>query len=907
MERIVTLRSLVESLAPRGEAPALVAFKRHGSETWSYEKLFDSAVRLAAGLQQGALKPGEPAVLMAPNRPEWVAACLGVMAAGGVVVPLDVQLGDDTLGKILADAEPKVVFTSKEFAARFEKLTGSRKPTIALLDADESEERSWCSLLSDEPADLPRPKPEDFVTMFYTSGTTGPPKGVPLTHANIAFQLNSVAAAKIVTPTDRLILPLPFHHVYPFVIGTLTPLALGLPIILPHSLTGPEIVRALREGEATVLAGVPRLYRALISGVESRLESAGRIRGGLMRNLLALSIYLRKQFGWRVGKVLLAPLHRKMAPSLRVAASGGAALETELSYKIEGLGWKIATAYGLTETSPLLTIDPPGVHRIGTVGKAFPEVELRVAEIEATEDEEENGAREKGATGEGEIQARGPGVFQGYRNQPEKTRESFTEDGWFRTGDLGFIDDDGYLTITGRASTLIVMEGGKKVQPDNLEDAYAEHPFIGEIGVLKKDRKLVGLIVADINEIQKAGKEDVEPAVRAALDERFKALPSYQRLTDFAITREPLPRTRLGKIRRHLLVERYDRAKSGDEAPAQVKGGPISPDEMSQEDRALLEHRLPREVWEWIAGRFPERRITPDTSLGLDLGVDSMEWLNLTLEIRERMGVEIGDEAIARIETIRDLMHEVEESAEAGETVDAAPPLENPEEALSDQQRAWLKPLNKIQLFFAWILYLKVKFLMSVFYRIEVRGLEKLPADGPFVITPNHTSYLDPFAVVAALGFKRLRRTRFAGWTGIAFANPLFRFASRLAQAVPIDAERGLMSSLAFGAAVLKNGENLVWFPEGMRSPKGNLLPFKGGLGLILENFPDVRVVPAFIEGAFEAWPVGKSLPQPGKLRVTFGDPIRPRELESRGEGEQPRERMMQSLHSRVSELITSA
>jgi long-chain acyl-CoA synthetase len=901
MEKLRTLQSLIEDLAAHGDRPAVLALHKEGTERWSYAELADRVRRLAVGLiQEGGVGRGDPVALLAGNRPEWLAACLAVIQAGAVVVPLDVQFGDDALAHVLSDSGARLLFTTADQASRLERLDIKAGLTPILLDAGSEDERSWRRLLTDRAGDLPPIEKDDPATLFYTSGTTGPPKGVPLSHGNLAFELNALLEAKLVTADDRILLPLPLHHIYPFVIGMLAPLMFGLPIILPHSLTGPQMVRALKEGEATMILGVPRLYRALHAAIEARSRSGGRVAGALFKASAGLSTWLRRRLGLRVGKVLLRPVHRQFGPQLRVLVSGGAALNPELAWKLEGLGWSVGSGYGLTETAPILTLDPPGRGRIGSVGQPLPGVEIRI-DTSAQPAAPQQAEGKQGRYEEGEILARGPNVFAGYHDLPDKTVEAFTDDGWFRTGDLGYFNDDGYLYVTGRVSTLIKTEGGEKIQTEDLEEAYLESPLIGEIGVLRKDNRLVAVVVPEPSEVRRHGGE-ADQAVRDALGERSRGLPSYQHLSDYAITLEPLPRTHLGKIQRHRLEERYDRAKKGKERPDRAAAGPMAPEEMSGEDRALLDDPAAKQVWDWLAGRYPEARLTPDTSPQLELGIDSLEWMNLTMEIGQRTGIELSEEAIGRIETVRDLLYEVAEQGRAGQGASQASPLERPEEALSDQQKRWLEPLGPMQSALAWCLFALNRALMRGLFHLRVEGLEHLPEQGPFLLAPNHASHLDPLAVAAALDPRRLRQTYWGGWTRTAFGNPLMRLVSRLAHVVPIEPERAARSSLALGAAVLKRRKNLVWFPEGERSPTGDLQLFKPGIGMLLEHFK-TPVVPVFLRGTYAAMPRGKILPRLQPVTVIFGQPLDADDLDQQGEGEQAHERIVQALHDRVAAL----
>jgi len=902
MSELRTLRSLVDALPERGDQPAVLAMRKKGAERWTYTELADHVRRLSSGLTEAGIRRGDHVGLLAPNGPEWIAACLAVIGAGAVIVPLDVQIDEEVLSYALEDSEASFIFTTADHTERLARLHTEVAPQPILLDVEPEDERSWLRLLADEAAEPPWVDPDDLAALFYTSGTTGTSKGVPLSHRNLAFQLATLIEAELVTEEDRVLLPLPLHHVYPFVMGMLAPLMLGLAIVLPNSLTGPQIVRALNEGEVTLIVGVPRLYSALYAGIEEQAKSGGRVAAALFDASADICVWLRRQLGLRLGKTLLRPLHQRFGPELRVLASGGSALDPDLAWKLEGLGWQIAVGYGLTETSPLLTLLPPGESKLASVGQPVPDVEI-VIDPSAVPDEEkperqkeERRSDEPGE--EGEILARGPGVFAGYRNLPEKTDEVFTEDGWYRTEDLGYFDDDGYLYVTGRVSTLIVTEGGKNVQPEDVEDAYLESPVISEIGVLEKDGRLVAVIVPEQNDAQQ-GKGD--EAIREAVNERSKQLPSYQRLSDYVITQESLEYPRLGKLRRHLLEERFDRAKKGEEGSEEV--GPISPEEMPEEDRALLESPTAKQVWDWLADRYQDRRLTPDTSLQLDLGIDSMEWVNLTFEIGQNVGVELSEEAIERIDTVRDLLNEVAEQAETGETAHHPSPLEQPEEVLSDEQKRWLRPLGPAESAAARGMFALNRAIARGVFRLRVEGAEHLPEDGPFVVAPNHVSYLDAFAVAAALDYRRLRQTYWAGWVGAAFGNPLNRLVSRLAQTVPVDPDRAVFSSLAFGAAVLERGNNLIWFPEGQRSPTGELQRFKPGIGMLLGRFR-VPVVPVAIHGTREAMPPGKALPHPKKVTVEFGRPLEVEELERPGEGEQAQDRIVQTLHDHVAKLL---
>jgi long-chain acyl-CoA synthetase len=614
---------------------------------------------------------------------------------------------------------------------------------------------------------------------------------------------------------------------------------------------------------------------------------------------------VRRSTGLDAGKFMMYPLRNRLGPGLEKLASGGAPLDPDLAHKLEGMGWRVIIGYGLTETAPLLTLKPPDGKKLGSVGRPMPGIDIRIDPSAMPGEEPEQskeGYRADGPHEEGEILARGPGVFSGYLDLPKETEEVFTKDGWFRTGDLGYFDEDGYLYVTGRASTLIVTTGGKNVQPEEVEETYLRDPVVREIGVLQRQGRLVAVIMPDLDEIRRRDVE-IDRAIRQAVEEGSRRLPSYQRISDYTITRQPLERTQLGKLRRHLLEERFDAARRGEEGVGQGVG-PIPPEKMSEQDRELLENPAARRVWELLADRYPDRHLTPDTSPQLDLAVDSLGWVDLTFEIAESTGVELGEEAIGGIYTVRDLLNAVTEQAgTGGRVIPHALALEQPEEVLSDEQKRWLRPLGPAESAVARGMFAVNRAIARRVFHLRVEGVEHLPEEGPFVLTPNHISFLDPFAVAAALDYRRLRHTYWAGRVGAAFGNPLTRLISRLAQAFPIDSHRAVFSSLAFGAVVLKSQKSLIWFPEGHRSPTGKLQPFKPGIGMLLDRYP-VPVVPVFIHGTHEAMPPGRVRVRPKKVRVAFGKPLDPRELEQQGEGDQPQSRIVQALHERVAELM---
>lgn len=884
---IETLQRLIRQFPRHAGKPAIVAFRKGRADTWSFGKLAHAAQRLGVGLMEAGLRPGDCVGLFAANSPEWVAACFALIEAGMIPVPIDAQIGDEDLRHVLADSGIRRLFTTRRQLRRLERLDLKRDLEPILLDAEQGEPRDWRRYCSDAERTFAPVAPEDLAVLFYTSGTTGAPKGVPLSHRNLASNLQAILDLRLIGEQDRFLSPLPLHHVYPFTVGMLTPLGAGVPMIFPLSLTGPELLRALKEGKAAFLVGVPRMYEALFGMIEARVRARGRLAERLFRLGLDLATVLRRHSDIAVGRGLFASLHRELGAELRVMLCGGAALDPDLAFRLVGLGFEVSTGYGLTETSPVLTFNPPGRGRLETAGSPLAGVEIRIADPEPPAEH-------------GEVLARGPSVFSGYRNLPDQTREAFTPDGFFRTGDLGCWDG-GYLRLVGRAAEMIVLSGGENVRPEQVEEILSQGPHIEEVGLLEKNGRLVALIVPAPAAPREGG--DPEALIRQDIDEQSKRLPSHHRPGDYAITPDPLPRTHLGKLRRHELGPIYEQAKRKGKGMA-AETGPLPLERMAPEDRQLLEEPDVHRIWQWLVERFPGARLTPDTNLRLDLGVDSLEWLTLTLEMSAAVGLDLDEETIARMQTVRDLLREGSEAGGgmAGEFQDPLARLSRPETLLDAEQRRWIEPPGAWSGALGILLIGFDRWLMERAFGVEAEGLEHLPRHGPFILTPNHVSYLDPMAIAAILPREQLLRTHWAGFTGVMFRNAFLRQISRSTGTLPVDPRRGPLASLALGVMALRRSDNLVWFPESGRSTSGELQPFESGIGLLLRA-ERVPAVPVRINGTYMALPVGSWLPRFRPIGVRFGPPATADELEREGRGERPEQRIASALHDRVARL----
>lgn len=867
-----TLREFVAGLAEAGEAPAVQAVRGEQLETLTYRELSDLALRLATGLQATGLEPEERVILFGPNSLDWVVVRLALAALGAVGVSFDELTSDAELKVLVPDSRARRAFVASRFLPRLRALEVAEALEPVRLDPPEEDDDGdpaphWRTLLAEAPGDLPPIAPEQPAIQVYTSGTTGTPKSFFLTHANLLHNIGAMVQRRIVTSADRVVMPLPLHHVFPLTIGVGVGLGSRATLILPEGVTGPQIMTALKVARATVLLGVPRLFGAILSGLEGRVAQQPLPQRLAFRAMSAVSLFCLRRFGWRIGRRLFASLHRRVAPDLWLLASGGAKFDAEIIWKLDALGWDTRSGWGLAESASVLTYNHSGREkRIGSEGKPLPGVELRVAEPDAE--------------GVGELQARGPSLFSGYRGGAEVNEGVFTDDGWFRTGDLGRLDAEGFVYIHGRVKEMIVLGGGKNVFPEEVEAVYRESPYIEEIAVLEEKGSLVAVVVPDLPAVSAAGT-GIEAVIRTALAERAAGLAPYQRLAGFAITRDALPRTRLGKYQRFKLPELYRRLRSGERAAAAEAP-------LSAEDEALLDQGRRRELFAYLRSRYPDRAVALDSSPSLDLGIDSLEWVTLGMELESRFGLTIPQETAADIVTLRDLLLHLRPAEEAAGPRSLIRPL-------AESETEWLRPRGPgLRLLGGLLLGLNA-LLQHLYFRVRQQG-EALPAPeaGARLYVANHVSDLDPLVLAAVLGRRRLSRLRWSGERSRLFATALQRLASRALRIFPVN-ERDPSTTLSSAAETLRREESLVWFPESWRSPDGKLQDFLPGVGHLLLAHP-VPVVPLYISSAYEALPRNRRLPLPVRITVTAGPEIPPQEFEALGDAKAIAERLREAV-----------
>lgn len=837
-------------LKAAAQYPAQAAY-RYFDGSWknlTYAELLAYAGGIASSVTAAGTRKGDRVAIVSEGRFEWCAAYLGIVMAGGIGVPIDAQLGQNEIRILLEDSSASLVFCSN-------KTRGNIPGSIRIVDFDSPEFRE---MLADRAGtELPFLSAGDLASIVYTSGTTGRPKGVMLTHRNFCTDAEAVINARLAAHTDNILSVLPFHHTYPFMCTFLVPLFLGATVTFPAGIKGPEIMKAMQETGVTILVGVPQLIELIRNGILRKIRGLPAPLPLVLLIVLRLCGRLRTMTRLNPGRHIFASAHRALGPGFRFFASGGARLDPSVMADMEALGFTVLEGYGLTETAPVVTFNPLERRKPGSAGRPLPSVEIRIMN--------------PSETGEGEIAIRGPMVMTGYYKNPEETARVFKE-GWFLSGDLGYLDQDRYLFITGRAKEVIVLASGKNVYPEDVERMYVSIPLVKEVCVTAADgagsaESLHAVIVPNLEYARHERIGNIREALHWELNRVSMTLPPYLRLKGFTVSPEPLPRTPLGKLRR-FAVRELVKAAGKERRPEKAEDPWLAKDEFGRKAVACIRQQLGEEM-----------PVSSSDNLELDLGLDSLQRIELVTALEKAFSLSLPGAFGAEVQTVGDLVSRLREISASG--VSGQKPVSG--DIFSGEMTAQEKERIGFRHNLAGWVFLSValkmlKSVLRIFFRLEVMGMENLPKP-PFIIAANHASNMDGFVIGTAVPLKLYRRLFFQGFQTYFTGWWLPRLFGRLAHAIPIDPEGFLGDALRSSSFILRQEGVLCIFPEGGRSFDGRVMPFKKGLGIISLRH-NVPVVPALIEGTFGALPRGARWPKCRKVRLTFGRALNPSDLD---------------------------
>ena len=866
-------------------------------ERVTFSELARMAESVGAWLSNRLARDARVAILAA-NHPRWVAAYLGIIAAGRIAVPLDTAFHADQVGKLLKDSGASLLFCdAKHLPVAAEAVAGT---SVALVMTSAAEEQADTAHRDPTPihfaGDLDSifaagssgftpatPSPDDLAALLYTSGTTADPKGVMLTHSNLVGEANAVFGVVTIGPADALLGILPMFHVLAQMANLFLPLFNGARVVYLETLNTTELLRALQERDITVFVVVPQFFYLIHEKIFKELNKRGKFTVSLVRSLMAVNRGLRR-VGINAGKFLFGKIHATFGRRMRYLVTGGSRFDTAIARDFYSFGIDVLNAYGLTETTGGAFVSPPGKVVIGSVGPPLPGIEAKIIDPQTVEE---------GAPAAGEIAIRGPIVMKGYWNRPEATAEVL-RDGWFYTGDLGYFDARGNLFITGRRKEVIVLANGKNVYPEEIETHYQQSPYVKEICVMALEarpgdptsERLHAVIVPNFDILRERKIVNSKEVIRFDIEALAHKIASTKRLGSYDIWQEDLPRTTTRKLKRFQIEKKVrELQKKGGDGDADV----AAEKELSADDRAWLERDDVKRALDVVreSARNKMETIRPDHNLELDLGLDSMQRVELLTALEQQLGGNVAESQLGEIYSVRDLVDAVLASAESGGGgAKATAPAWSTilSEPVDDPDVLELARHNMFaELFFFALGRLVYLFSLDRF-NFKVRGLENLPAKGPYLICSNHQSFIDPVLMAAALPWNIFRGT-FALGTSEIFGRGFMRRLAGWLRVVVLDPDANLIPAMKAGAFGLRHGRLLILYPEGERTNTGNLTVFRKGAA-ILSIHEQAPIVPVAIDGFYEVWPRHKKFPRFGDLRLVFGRPIQPPPTSAASEAE---------------------
>jgi long-chain acyl-CoA synthetase len=853
--------------------------------------------------------------ILAANHPRWVTAYLGIICAGRIAVPLDTAFHADQVKKLLVDSGASLLFCDAKHLSVAQQAVDGWTTGLVMTSASQEwirkEHNQWATPGNSQlVADLDSifaagshgfqpvvPSEGDLAALLYTSGTTADPKGVMLTHANLVGEANSVFGAVTIGPSDALLGILPMFHVLAQMANLFLPLFTGSRVVYLETLNTTELLRALEERDITAFAVVPQFFYLIHERIFKEMNKRGKLTLSLVRTLMALNRLLRK-FGVNAGKVFFGKIHATFGKRMRYLVTGGSRFDTAIARDFHSFGIDVLNAYGLTETSGGAFVNRPGKIVIGSVGPPLPGVEAKIIDPQPLEE---------GGPAVGEIAIHGAIVMKGYWNRPDATAEAI-RDGWLYTGDLGYFDSAGNLFITGRRKEIIVLANGKNVYPEEIEAHYQKSPLIKELCVLALEARpgdptsehLHAVIVPNFEALRERKIVNSKEAIRFDIEGLSHQIASTKRLGSYEIWQEDLPRTTTRKLKRFQIEKRVRELQGKGAADAEI--GTEKP--LTDDERAWLERDDVKRALAILreSARNPLDQIRPAHNLELDLGLDSMQRVELLTALEQQLGGDVPESRLAEIYSVRDLVDAILESAGRGEgeARAAAPPwstiLSQP---ITDPEVLQLARHNTAAEIFFFLLGRFINLFFLDAFHLRVRGLENLPSQGPCLICSNHQSYFDPVALGAALPWRVFRDT-FALGTSDIFGEGFMRRLARWVRVVVLDPDANLIPAMRAGAYGLRQGRILMLYPEGERSDQGKPVIFRKGAA-ILSIHEQAPIVPVAIEGFYEAWPRHRKFPKFANLQMTIGKPIYPPPAAEASEAAY--ERLTAQLKARVVEM----
>ena len=785
---------------------------------YSYKEVILSAKSFSERIN---IKKEDRVIIFMENRPELLFSFLGIWNKQGTCVCLDGGFSGEELTYYIKDCKPKYIFTSRvnyKAAAKGLELAGMEN-SVEILVVDDIPVDYTGDDLTIEIED------KYFVSLIlYTSGTTGNPKGVMLMFDNILINMEGLDEYKMFRTTDRVLALLPMHHIFPLLGAGVVPLGKGATIVFLKEVSSQAMVEALQKYKITFIIGVPKLWEMLHKKIMEKING-----GKITKFIFKLAEKINsKNFSRKIFK----KVHDGFGGNIRFFVSGGSKLDPQVSRDFLTLGIDVCEGYGLTETSPMISFTPTDEVVPGSAGKILTGVTVKIAD-------------------DGEILAKGRNVMKGYYGRTDATAEVIDKEGWFHTGDLGEIKN-GLLYVTGRKKEMIVLSNGKNINPIEIEQwIMANTDLIKEMAIMDYEDKLTAVIYPDFYKLHEEGITNItETFKKGVIDKYNKQAASYKKVLDVKIVQEELPKTKIGKIRRFMLKDVINKKEE------KVQNIVEPSTEEYKNISAFLKS-------------IKNKPIIPNAHLELDLGLDSLDTVELLSHIEGTFGVKIDEQTFVEHCTVEKLAEYVEKHSK---------------EMMNDTKMDWKEILSKdtegelpksngIGKIIKFIL--KPAFLF--FVKVKKEGLENIEKNEPVIFAGNHQSFLDGFIVNQAVPNSVLDKTYY--FADIKhFKKGYMKFMGENSNIIFVDINKNLVNSLQMLSKALRNGKNIVIFPEGTRTRDGKINNFKKFFAILSKEL-NIPIVPFVLDGAYEAYPPSSKYPKGGDVKVKFLEKIYPADM----------------------------
>ena len=785
---------------------------------YSYKEVILSAKSFSERIN---IKKEDRVIIFMENRPELLFSFLGIWNKQGTCVCLDGGFSGEELTYYIKDCKPKYIFTSRvnyEAAAKGLELAGMEN-SVEILVVDDIPVDYTGDDLTIEIED------KYFVSLIlYTSGTTGNPKGVMLMFDNILINMEGLDEYKMFRTTDRVLALLPMHHIFPLLGAGVVPLGKGATIVFLKEVSSQAMVEALQKYKITFIIGVPKLWEMLHKKIMEKING-----GKITKFIFKLAEKINsKNFSRKIFK----KVHDGFGGNIRFFVSGGSKLDPQVSRDFLTLGIDVCEGYGLTETSPMISFTPTDEVVPGSAGKILTGVTVKIAD-------------------DGEILAKGRNVMKGYYGRPDATAEIIDKEGWFHTGDLGEIKN-GLLYVTGRKKEMIVLSNGKNINPIEIEQwIMANTDLIKEMAIMDYEDKLTAVIYPDFYKLHEEGITNItETFKKGVIDKYNKQAASYKKVLDVKIVQEELPKTKIGKIRRFMLKDVINKKEE------KVQNIVEPSTEEYKNISAFLKS-------------IKNKPIIPNAHLELDLGLDSLDTVELLSHIEGTFGVKIDEQTFVEHCTVEKLAEYVEKHS--NEMMNDT--KMDWKEILSKDPEGELPKSNRIGKIIKFIL--KPAFLF--FVKVKKEGIENIEKNEPVIFAGNHQSFLDGFIVNQAVPNSVLDKTYY--FADIKhFKKGYMKFMGENSNIIFVDINKNLVNSLQMLSKALRNGKNIVIFPEGTRTRDGKINNFKKFFAILSKEL-NIPIVPFVLDGAYEAYPPSSKYPKGGDVKVKFLEKIYPSDM----------------------------